>query len=157
MNRWFLTTAAVATCCVFSLAQGDENIGTSESGLTGKGRENIGTSETGLSRALKPPPPQEPLKAEGGAQRQDMCKQGFVWRDAVAEDRVCVTPATRDQAKRDNAAAGGRWTPGPYGPETCKDGYVWREVTPKDRVCVTPEVRDRVLDDNSQSAARKVK
>jgi hypothetical protein len=30
------------------------------------------------------------------------CLSGFVWREAVAGDYVCVTPATRDQAKDDN-------------------------------------------------------
>jgi hypothetical protein len=32
------------------------------------------------------------------------CKQGFVWREAVADDYVCVTPVVRQQAKEDNAA-----------------------------------------------------
>lgn len=33
------------------------------------------------------------------------CKPGFVWREAFADDYVCVTPATRDLARADNAAA----------------------------------------------------
>ena len=36
------------------------------------------------------------------------CKSGFVWRDAFPDDYVCVLPATRAQAKRDNAAARSR-------------------------------------------------
>lgn len=33
------------------------------------------------------------------------CKQGFVWREAIADDYVCVTPATRQQARDDNSWA----------------------------------------------------
>jgi hypothetical protein len=33
---------------------------------------------------------------------------GFVWREAVAGDHVCVTPTTRDQARADNTAAATR-------------------------------------------------
>jgi hypothetical protein len=31
-----------------------------------------------------------------------------VWREARPQDHVCVTPATRQQAADDNAAAAGR-------------------------------------------------
>ncbi len=30
----------------------------------------------------------------------DTCKQGYVWREAGANDRVCVTPAVRTQTRR---------------------------------------------------------
>jgi hypothetical protein len=33
------------------------------------------------------------------------CLSGFVWREAVENDYVCVTPATREQAKQDNIMA----------------------------------------------------
>lgn len=33
------------------------------------------------------------------------CKAGFVWREAVPDDHVCVTPETRKQAEMDNKAA----------------------------------------------------
>jgi hypothetical protein len=36
------------------------------------------------------------------------CKPGFVWREAVPDDYVCVTPATRQQAREDNAMAARR-------------------------------------------------
>jgi hypothetical protein len=36
------------------------------------------------------------------------CKPGFVWRTAVAEDFVCVTPAARAQALQDNTDAASR-------------------------------------------------
>jgi hypothetical protein len=36
------------------------------------------------------------------------CKAGFVWREAVPGDYVCVTPATRKQAVQDNINANTR-------------------------------------------------
>jgi hypothetical protein len=71
------------------------------------------------------------------------CLMGYVWRQAIAGDFVCVTPATRTQAAADNAAAAGRVNPqgGPYGPDTCLQGYVsasprppvrrWWRTTPR--------------------------
>ena len=128
MNQWFFAAATVATFCVFTLAQGEENVGTTEEGLHAAPQAKRGT-----------------------------CKQGFVWREAVAGDKACVPSASRDQAKRDNAAAKRRWVSGAYGPDTCIEGYVWREVTPKDHVCVTPGIQRQVFDDNRNSASRTVK
>src|SRR3954451_10661479 len=72
------------------------------------------------------------------------CVQGYVWREAVEGDHVCVTPTTRQQAWKDNSDADNRRQPGggEYGFETCRQGFVWREVTRADRVCVTPRTRD---------------
>lgn len=39
----------------------------------------------------------------GGPYGPDTCISGYVWREAVANDRVCVTPAVREQAARDNS------------------------------------------------------
>lgn len=39
----------------------------------------------------------------GGA--PDACVQGYVWREAVSQDHVCVTPGTRNQAAYDNSEA----------------------------------------------------
>jgi hypothetical protein len=87
----------------------------------------------------------------------DTCQQGFVWREAVKNDRVCVTPATRAQAARDNAAGPSRRSGGgTYGPDTCQEGFVWREATPTDHVCVTPEVRTQTAQDNRARSARLV-
>ncbi|MER5645611.1 hypothetical protein [Streptosporangium sp. NPDC002524] len=101
-------------------------------------------------------PPYHP----GGSQKKpygpDTCKQGYVWREATPADRVCVTPATRNQTRLDNAqAAARRAGAGPYGPDTCRQGYVWRETTPADHVCVTPATRAQVRADNAQAAARR--
>jgi hypothetical protein len=81
----------------------------------------------------------------------DTCKSGYVWREAIPKDHVCVTPASRDQAKKDNAARASRVSPTKtYGPETCTQGYVWREIVPSDRVCVTPQIRQQTKVENSQ-------
>ena len=84
------------------------------------------------------------------------CIQGYVWREAVPNDLVCVTPETRSQAAYDNSQASVRRSPvgGSYGPDTCIQGYVWREAVPGDRVCVTPETRSQVAYDNSQAPFR---
>ncbi|WP_226874748.1 hypothetical protein [Microbispora sitophila] len=87
----------------------------------------------------------------------DTCKQGYVWRETTPADHVCVTPATRDQVRTDNALAASRrqgW--GPYGADTCKQGYVWREATPADHVCVTPATRDQTRADNALAASRRL-
>lgn len=84
------------------------------------------------------------------------CRQGFVWRGAFAGDRVCVTPATREQVRQDNGAARARVDPrGAYGPNTCIQGYVWRGARANDLVCVTPAQRDQAVRDNRAAAARR--
>ena len=86
----------------------------------------------------------------------DWCIQGYVWREAVPSDHVCVTPPTRDQTAYDNSQAAARRDPngGPYGPDTCLNGYVWREAFTSDHVCVTPATRSQAAYDNSQAAYR---
>jgi hypothetical protein len=87
----------------------------------------------------------------------DTCVSGYVWREAVAGDRVCVTPQTRSQAWYDNSLAPYRRNPtGAYGPYTCINGYVWRTVVPSDLVCVTPAVRTQAAYDNSQAQYRRL-
>jgi Family of unknown function (DUF6006) len=88
----------------------------------------------------------------------DRCKQGYVRREAQADDRVCVTPAVRTQTRDQNNSAADRREPngGAYGPNTCKQGFVWREATKNDPVCVIPAVRDQAAEDNRQAEARRV-
>ncbi len=95
-----------------------------------------------------PPPPRHHWRG--------ICINGFVWREAVEGDHVCVTPGTRAQAADDNAHAGMRISMHnqSYGPDTCKQGYVWREATPDDHVCVTPGTRDQTADDNAHAGDR---
>jgi hypothetical protein len=83
-----------------------------------------------------------------------LCLQGFVWREAGPADHVCVTPAVREQARQDNAAAASRRTPGAYGPDTCKAGFVWREAFGGDHVCVVPTVRTQAQSDNAAANDR---
>lgn len=86
----------------------------------------------------------------------DTCAQGYVWRDAFAGDHICVTPASRNQAASDNAAAASRVDPqGAWGPNTCVNGYVWRVARPSDLVCVTPAVRDQTATENANPNAHR--
>jgi len=88
---------------------------------------------------------------------RDTCRPGFVWRQTVPEDHVCVTPETRRQAAEDNEQAKDRVNVygGRYGPDTCVKGFVWRDATPGDHVCVTPETRAQAKADNAQAANRR--
>ncbi|TMR20564.1 hypothetical protein ETD86_18655 [Nonomuraea turkmeniaca] len=85
----------------------------------------------------------------------DTCVTGYVWREARPSDHVCVTPAVREQTRRDNRVKASRWVPGPSGPHTCVQGYVWREAFPGDHVCVTPAVRAQARADNAAAASRR--
>jgi hypothetical protein len=84
------------------------------------------------------------------------CLEGWVWRQAIPTDYVCVTPAVRTQTEQDNSEAASRVNPngGPYGPDTCLDGYVWREAYTNDHVCVLPATRTEAANDNAQAANR---
>ncbi|GAA4246899.1 hypothetical protein [Dactylosporangium darangshiense] len=87
----------------------------------------------------------------------DACADGYVWREAFSGDHVCVTPATREQVRQDNAAADQRRSPdgGPYGKDTCVSGYVWRGANDADHVCVTPTIRDQTARDNQLADSRR--
>jgi hypothetical protein len=95
-----------------------------------------------------------------GPSRSDQdCVQGYVWRQAIPDDRVCVTMETHLQTLADNQLAGSRRDPagGPYGPDQCLKGYVWREAfSHDDHVCVSPQTRQQAAEDN-QEAPRRVK
>jgi len=80
------------------------------------------------------------------------CVQGYVWREALHGDHVCVTAQTRQQAWNDNAQADARRLPGS---DTCKQGYVWREATRSDHVCVTPATRADTWRDNDMDSQRQ--
>jgi hypothetical protein len=88
----------------------------------------------------------------------DTCLNGYVWRGALPNDRVCVTPARRDTTARENTEgsqhrAGG----GAYGPDTCVNGYVWRDAVANDHVCVlfASGSRDAARQDNASAASRR--
>jgi hypothetical protein len=85
----------------------------------------------------------------------DTSINGFVWREAIPSDHVCVTPDVRSQAAYDNSQAVNRRDPnGPYGSSSCKSGFVWREAFNGDAVCVTPDTRSKTRYDNSQAQYR---
>jgi hypothetical protein len=85
----------------------------------------------------------------------DTCKQGFVWREAIPSDHVCVTPGTRQTTAEENARAASLRDPnGAYGSNSCKQGYVWREAFDGDAVCVTPDRRAQAKADNAAAAKR---
>jgi len=82
----------------------------------------------------------------------DGCRAGYVWREAIWWDHVCVTPQTRDQTWQDNALDPQRKLANGY----CVSGYVWREAYGDDRVCVTPQTRDQARQDNAAASMRQV-
>ncbi|MFJ2033986.1 hypothetical protein [Streptosporangium sp. NPDC087985] len=96
------------------------------------------------------------IATPASAAGSDTCLQGYVWREARATDRVCVTPAIRTQTAQDNSVKASRWTNGAYGPHTCVTGYVWREAFTGDDVCVTPAIRAQVKLDNSKADERRL-
>jgi hypothetical protein len=87
----------------------------------------------------------------------DVCLQGFVWREASPEDRVCVSVETRSQTAEENRLAASRRSPtgGAYGPDTCLQGFVWRDAFAGDVVCVSPESRQRAAEDNALAQSRR--
>ncbi len=84
------------------------------------------------------------------------CIEGFVWRAAGPDDRVCVTPESRNLASLENGQADARRNPngGPYGPDTCLQGYVWRDGFANDHVCVSVERRTIVAQENAAGPSR---
>lgn len=84
------------------------------------------------------------------------CLQGYVWREAVPSDHVCVTPAVRAETRNENTLAASRRNPngGPFGPDTCLQGFVWREAFSGDHVCVPPSSRTRAQQDNAAAGER---
>ena len=100
-----------------------------------------------------PPPPPAPALPFG----PDTCADGYVWRDAIPGDHVCVLPARRSLAATENANAGLHVDPaGAYGPNSCIAGYVWREAYVGDVVCVVPARRTQVHQENAEGPSHRV-
>jgi hypothetical protein len=78
------------------------------------------------------------------------CKAGYVPREAVSGDNVCVTPAEHEQALTDNRTENKRHQ---RDSDRCIPGYVWREAQSGDHVCVTHEVREQTKQENEQTAS----
>jgi hypothetical protein len=128
----------------------------SSGGGAGGGGTHGGVTERETAPTPSPPAPPSPTPGTYGP---DTCIQGYVWREAIANDHVCVTPEVRDQTSEDNRLADSRRSPtgGAFGPNTCLPGYVWRVVVPTDLVCVTPETRDQVAQDNQLADSRRAR
>lgn len=94
--------------------------------------------------------------AFGWPDDRPVCVPGYVWREAVPGDHVCVERGAWEQARLDNARMAERREPGggEYGPDTCRTGWVWREATPEDHACVSEEVRTRTWVDNGKAQSR---
>jgi len=91
------------------------------------------------------------LSTCGFATAADQCVSGYVWREACPGDFVCVSPAVREESKRENQAGPGRI----LGNGLCVQGYVWREACgSSDHVCVPPASRTRANADNAEASAR---
>jgi hypothetical protein len=116
---------------------------------------NSGAATQGSSQP--PGGQQDTAVSPGSRYGPDTCKQGFVWREAVPNDHVCVTAQVRAQAAFDNRQASARRNPtgGRYGPDTCTQGFVWRQATPNDHVCVPVQTRTQTAADNAQAANRR--
>src|SRR6266508_3860175 len=72
-----------------------------------------GTAGGGTTKRTSPPPPRTsppPPRTSPPPPRtsRDTCLQGFVWREVVPSDHVCVPPETRDQVWQDNRLAASR-------------------------------------------------
>jgi hypothetical protein len=67
----------------------------------------------GSPPAPSPSQPPPPVSALGSnlPYGPDTCEAGFVWREAVRDDHVCVTPENRQRTRDDNAHAAERKVP----------------------------------------------
>lgn len=94
--------------------------------------------------------PPTPLPASG------TCKEGYEHRLINANDKICVSAASKNQADADNAAADARKIVTAYGVEACKLDFVWREAFSGDKVCVLPAIKAQAAEDNAAAASRWV-
>ncbi len=116
----------------------------------------IGGVLAGSSSSPEPAP--EPAAEPELPYGPDTCKSGYVWRDAIPGDHVCVRPNRRSTAAHENSIAGSRVNPGgSYGPNTCKVGFVWREAYAGDVVCVSGARRSQVRQENMDGPSHRVR
>jgi len=93
------------------------------------------------------PTSEDPVETKG-------CKPGFVWRNAIFGDNVCVSRSDHNETMSQNANASRNRNEsgGAFGPQTCRVGYVWREAFNGDTVCVTLFERDKARRQNLDNA-----
>lgn len=93
--------------------------------------------------------------AQSNAYGPDTCASGYVWREAIPSDHVCVTPQSRALVASENQNYRSLIdVHGAYGSNSCINGYVWREAFSGDAVCVTPPRRAAVLQENAMGPSR---
>jgi hypothetical protein len=94
------------------------------------------------------------VSSAAGAYGPDTCAAGYVWREAIPSDHVCVTPQSRTTVRHENRSYGSLIdVNGASGSNSCISGYVWREAFSGDAVCVTPGRRSAVLEENAEAAS----
>jgi hypothetical protein len=100
----------------------------------------------------------------------DTCKPGFVWRDAVPGDHICVTPERRQKVADDFHTAKSRRAPSEEfciyvadpiacgrGQKPCLEGFVPRDVPGENViVCVDQKEADLIAQENANPNANRV-
>ncbi|NOT18517.1 MAG: hypothetical protein HOP20_10715 [Sulfuriferula sp.] len=82
---------------------------------------------------------------------EQICKSGYVKRNAYGGDQVCVTPAIQAQTQQENQAA--RMLTKADG--TCTSPiFVWRLAAEIDKTCASQSAHLQAIDDNNHAAER---
>jgi hypothetical protein len=150
-----ISSIACASRCRLQVWEHRDYVGESRSFANGYATQYVGDAWNDRISSMKVFCDMPSRNSSNCSHGPDTCEQGFVWREASADDRICVAPHIRDQTRRENALAGTRRAGGgAYGPDTCLSGYVWREAFPVDTVCVPPESRERARRDNALASDR---
>jgi hypothetical protein len=82
---------------------------------------------------------------------EQICKSGYVKRNAYNGDQVCVTPAIQAQTQQENQIAPTLTKPD----GTCTIPiFVWRLAAPIDKTCASQAAHAQAIDDNNHAAER---
>lgn len=92
------------------------------------------------------------------------CRARYVWRDAFANDQICVDSGERVNVQYENAFGPDNVDPACqanpsscfYGRDQCKHGFVWRDAKPGDHVCVNPSARTASAEMNRKHKSRTI-
>jgi hypothetical protein len=126
-----------------------------------KGAEPRASNLGGVAaiKAVTTAPQAAPPAILPAASSTDICRQGYVWRGAGPNDRVCVTRQSAARVAEENRTRAERVQPGggAYGPSTCLASLVWREAFAGDGVCVKPEIRALVAEENRVGPSLRVR
>ncbi len=149
-----ISSIACASRCHLHVWEHRDFLGESRFFATGGAHQYVGDDWNDRISSMKVECDQESRISSDCSYGPKTCEQGFVWREARADDFVCVTPNIREQTRQENALAPSRRAgSGAYGPDTCSDG-VWREAFPGDVACVALESREQARQDNARASSR---